>query len=61
MKKRKLGNSGLEVSALGLGCMGMSYLTMNELNGNEKYFDLSATCETEIISIFRARSVREVS
>jgi aryl-alcohol dehydrogenase-like predicted oxidoreductase len=25
MEKRKLGNSNLEVSALGLGCMGLSF------------------------------------
>jgi len=35
MKKRKLGNSGLEVSALGLGCMGLSFGYGPETNKEE--------------------------
>ena len=35
MHKRKLGNSGLEVSALGLGCMGMSEYYGEEANEAE--------------------------
>lgn len=35
MQKRILGNSGLEVSALGLGCMGMSFGYGNVMNKSE--------------------------
>lgn len=35
MKKRKLGNSGLEVSAIGLGCMGLSFGYGPETNKQE--------------------------
>jgi aryl-alcohol dehydrogenase-like predicted oxidoreductase len=35
MKNRKLGNSGLEVSALGLGCMGLSFGYGPETNKND--------------------------
>ena len=33
MQRRKLGSQGLEVSALGLGCMGMSYVYGAERRG----------------------------
>ena len=35
MEKRKLGSSGLEVSALGLGCMGMSWSYGQAKDGQE--------------------------
>jgi aryl-alcohol dehydrogenase-like predicted oxidoreductase len=38
MKKRKFGNSGLEVSALGLGCMGMSMSYGKTPDRNEMIF-----------------------
>jgi len=35
LKKRRLGNSGLEVSAIGLGCMGMTYAYRPPKDKNE--------------------------
>lgn len=35
MDKRKLGNSGLEVSAIGLGCMGMDHAYGQPADRNE--------------------------
>src|SRR5712672_3993801 len=49
MQKRKLGNSNLEVSAIGLGCMGMS-------------FSYGPTKDTqEMISLLRAAVERGVT
>jgi aryl-alcohol dehydrogenase-like predicted oxidoreductase len=49
MKKRKLGKSNLEVSAIGLGCMGMS-------------FGLGPAADTrEMISLIRAAVERGVT
>ena len=49
MKKRKLGNSDLEVSALGLGCMGMSFSYS------------PATDSQEMISLLRSAAERGVT
>jgi aryl-alcohol dehydrogenase-like predicted oxidoreductase len=35
MKKRTLGKSGLEVSSIGFGCMGLDYAYCNKLNKTE--------------------------
>ena len=48
MQKRKLGNSNLEVSAIGLGCMGMSFLR-------------PAEGQQEMISLLRAAVDRGVT
>jgi len=48
MKKRRLGNSNLEVSALGLGCMGMSFSYGPPHNENEMISLLHAAVDRGI-------------
>ncbi|MEH2063821.1 MAG: aldo/keto reductase [Nostoc sp.] len=45
MQKRKLGNSNLEVSAIGLGCMGLNYAYSNTLDKQESISLLQAAVE----------------
>lgn len=45
MQKRKLGESGFEVSALGFGCMGLNYAYSHTLNKKESIFLLQAAVE----------------
>ena len=49
MKKRKLGKSGLEVSAIGLGCMGMSFGYGPPKNKQEMITLLRAAVERGVI------------
>jgi aryl-alcohol dehydrogenase-like predicted oxidoreductase len=45
MQKRKLGNSGLEVSAIGLGCMGLSFAYGHATDKPEAIALLRRACE----------------
>src|SRR5664279_6366862 len=45
MKKRKLGKSGLEVSALGFGCMGLNFGYGNSLDKQEAIALIRAAVE----------------
>ncbi|MEH1915092.1 aldo/keto reductase [Nostoc sp.] len=45
MQKRKLGNSNLEVSAIGLGCMGLNYAYSHILDKKESISLLQAAVE----------------
>lgn len=48
MKKRTLGNNGLEVSALGFGCMGLNYAYAETLNKNQAISLLQSAFEKGI-------------
>ena len=48
MQKRKLGNSNLEVSALGLGCMGMSFGLGPAIDRNEGIAVIRAAVESGV-------------
>ncbi|QLY26382.1 aldo/keto reductase [Bdellovibrio sp. KM01] len=45
MKKRQLGKSGLEVSAIGFGCMGLSFGYANKLSHSDAVKVVQATAE----------------
>jgi len=55
MQKRKLGNSGLEVSALGLGCMGMSEYYGEAANEAESIATIRAAVEHGINYLLRTQ------
>lgn len=56
MQKRKLGRSNLEVSALGLGCMGMSY-SYGEVQDEQEMINLLRTAVDRGISFFDTAEV----
>ncbi len=51
MEKRRLGNSGLEVSTMGLGCMGMSY-AYGEIPGKNEMISLIRTAVERGVTLF---------
>jgi predicted aldo/keto reductase-like oxidoreductase len=57
MQKRKLGNSNLEVSALGLGCMGMSFSYGPPKDKQEMTSLLRAAVERGITFLTRPKSM----
>lgn len=48
MQKRKLGKSGLEVSAIGFGCMGLSFGYAERLEAKEAVKVIQAAVDREI-------------
>ncbi len=57
MQKRKLGNSSLEVSALGLGCMGMSFSYAPPFPDKQKMISLLRTAVERGITFFDTAEV----
>jgi aryl-alcohol dehydrogenase-like predicted oxidoreductase len=51
MKKRRLGKGGLEVSAVGLGCMGMSY-AYGEIHDKKEMISLIRTAVERGVTLF---------
>ena len=51
MQKRRLGNSDLEVSAIGLGCMGMSY-AYGEIPGKKEMISLIQKAVEDGVTLF---------
>ena len=61
MQKRKLGNSNLEVSALGLGCMGMKPVYAERIDKQEMIALIRTAVERGVTFFDTAESLRSHS
>ena len=55
MKKRQLGKSGLEVSAIGFGCMGLNYAYSATIDKKESISLLRAAVDRGVTFLIRPK------
>ena len=57
MKRRRLGQSGLEVSAIGFGCMGLNYAYGHPLDREGRHLPASSAAVERGVTLFDTAEV----